>query len=165
MSEGDEGGGASEIPRAEKRRGLKPGQRPANRPAGWGGQAKGAGNGKGKQNFKGAGPGAGNFAIDGEARAEREARHAQEMREFYYDVAHNPEEPTPNRISAATHLLSRIEGLPVQKVVSANVDPLSRMSEAELAAELERQRMKVASFEAAKELPALPPGEPKGDET
>jgi len=42
------------------------------------------------------------------------------------------------RINAATHLLNRIDGLPVAKVVSAEVDDLSRMMIEELQAERER---------------------------
>lgn len=56
------------------------------------------------------------FSIEDEARTARNERHAEEMRELYHVVAHDPGERTTIWLSAATHLLNRIEGLPVAKV-------------------------------------------------
>lgn len=116
---------------------------------GWGGSAKGASAAQ-PQVLHGVGPGRGHVSKDGEARREREQRHAEEMRELYYEVATNPEEPTPNRLAAATHLLNRIEGQPVAKLVTASLDPIAQMSRQELKAELQRQRKLVKAFMAAK---------------
>lgn len=81
---------------------------------GWGGAAKGASSAQ-SHDFEGR-PGAGrrNFSQEGEARAERRARHVEEMCEILYGIAHNAYEPGL-RIQAADKLLNRIEGLPVAK--------------------------------------------------
>ena len=68
------------------------------------------------------------------------------MRELYYEIAKNKENEPTVRLSAATHLLNRIEGLPVAKLVTANTD-VSGLSDKELSDELDRQRAKVAAFE------------------
>lgn len=117
---------------------------------GWGGEAKGCGNGKKRHDFGGkAGPGRGHYSIEGEARVARHERHAEEMREILYEVAHTAEQPSL-QIQAADKLLNRIEGLPVAKVVTAETDPYSRMSEEEVAAEIERTRAKIEAFERLK---------------
>ncbi|MHB1770093.1 MAG: hypothetical protein ACYCPH_03425 [Minisyncoccota bacterium] len=81
---------------------------------GWGGPARGAGNGSPRHKFTEPGPGRGYYSIAGEVRAEQHARHAEEMREILYDIAHTAQEPNL-QIQAAVHLLNRIEGLPVAK--------------------------------------------------
>lgn len=72
----------------------------------------------------------------GEQKRERNERHAEEMRELYYTFAHDPEQPAMMRLSAATHLLNRIDGLPVAKVVTSEADDISLMTDEELEAEL-----------------------------
>ena len=87
---------------------------PAGGP-GWGGQARGASGAK-RHDLQGqSGPGRGMFSQEGEERAERRARYAEEMCELYYTFAKDPEQPTMVRISAATHLLNRLDGLPIAK--------------------------------------------------
>ena len=113
---------------------------PANGP-GWGGPAKGTSR-KSQPPVLEAGPGRGHFSIAGEARRERKERLAEEMCELYYTFAHDPKKPDMVRLSAATHLLNRIDGLPVAKIVTAEADDLSGMTDEELAAEEERLREK-----------------------
>ena len=81
---------------------------------GWGGPRKGSGSGSQRHEFTEPGPGRGNFTIEGEDRATRRARHAEEMCEILYKVAHNAEQPSL-RIQAADKLLDRIEGRPGPK--------------------------------------------------
>jgi hypothetical protein len=103
---------------------------------GWGGPAKGASSSRRKPLTK-AGPGRGRYTVAGEQRHERRERWIEEMCELYYVFAHDPNEPAPTRSSAATHLLNRLDGLPVAKVVTAEADDLSQMTNEELGAELE----------------------------
>lgn len=114
--------------------------------AGWGGPAKGPGNGSPRHKFTAPGPGRGRYSIEGEIRSARRERHAEEMLELYYALAHDPEESATIRLTAATHLLNRIDGLPVAKVVTAETDPYSMMSDEDLVAEIKRTRAKVELF-------------------
>jgi hypothetical protein len=98
---------------AEKKRPPTSGTRKGNG-AGWGGPRKGSGDGNSRNEFESAGPGRGKFSIEGEDRATRRARHAEEMCEVLYIVAHNAEQPGL-RIQAADKLLDRIEGRPGPK--------------------------------------------------
>jgi hypothetical protein len=50
-----------------------------------------------------------------EERKERNERWQEEMLQFYYDIAMGKTAATPNQIAAATHLLNRLDGLPVVK--------------------------------------------------
>lgn len=95
------------------------------------------------------GPDHGHYSIEGEARAARQERHAEEMREILYDVAHTAQEPNL-RIQVADKLLNRIEGLPVAKEVSTETDAISLMSAEELKAEIERPQALFAEFEKLK---------------
>lgn len=118
--------------------------------AGYGGPAKGAGNGKPGYKFGKAGPGRGKFTIAGENRMERDARIAEEMRELLYGFATDDGRTDLIRLTASTKLSDRIEGLPVQKVVTQQASVLSRMTEQELKqAEAETAR-RIAVADAAK---------------
>ena len=116
---------------------------------GWGGPAKGPGSEK-EPKLDGPGPGRGHYSKEGEGRLERQARHAEEMRQLYYDFASAPDKPDVIRITAATHLLNRVEGLPVQKIVTAESDPISIMPDDQLDAAIDRQRKIVEAFERVK---------------
>ena len=87
---------------------------PAGGPGGWGGPARGASSAK-RHDLEGQpGPGRRNFSQEGEERAERRARHADEMCEILYEIAHNVNENVGLRIQAADKLLNRIEGPPMR---------------------------------------------------
>jgi hypothetical protein len=81
------------------------------------------------------------------------------MREKLFEKALTAERDEA-QIAAAEKYLNRLEGLPVQRVVSQMADPVSRMSDQELQLEIERQRQLVATLE---KLEALPPGRPDED--
>ncbi len=114
---------------------------------GWGGPANGAGWGgpaKGAALYPSTGHSGRNLA----RRATNDAR-VDVLCQIYYNVAWDLDAPTALRLAAATHLLNRIEGLAVSKVATASTDPLSRMTDDELEAELVRQRECVQAFEKA----------------
>jgi len=115
---------------------------PANGP-GWGGPAKGASIKPKRPALGTPGPGRGHYSVAGEERRERKERLAEEMCELYYTFAHDPEQPTMVRLSAATHLLNRIDGLAVAKVVTSEADDLSMMTVEELEAEHEKVERKI----------------------
>lgn len=56
----------------------------------------------------------------------------------------------PNRLSAGTHWLNRVEGQPVARAIVAS-DPIAAMTREERDEELERQRALVAQYEALQE--------------
>ena len=89
-----------------------PTTRPRGNGPGWGGPAKGAGTGTRPHIVPG--PGRGHTSPAGDARRERDAKWAEEMRQLYYEVATNPRETTQNKLTAADKLLDRIEGKPKQ---------------------------------------------------
>ena len=101
-------------------KGTRHGNGPASG-AGWGGPAKGS-DPRERHVLEGPGPGPGHYTAKGEERADRVARHAEEMQQLYYEFAHNDEKEDATRLSAATHLLNRIQGLPVAKIVTAVED-------------------------------------------
>jgi hypothetical protein len=120
--------------------------------AGWGGPAKGAStsahpdkNRPPKPIEPGPGRGKFKYSLQGETRLERESRQAEEARAFYYEIMHKATEPTPNRLAAATKLLERIEGLPVQKIVQAQQDSLDRMTHEQKLAERDALAAKIAA--------------------
>ncbi len=120
---------------------------------GWGGAAKGGG-GNEKKPFNGsakAGPGRGKFSLKGEERVARNARHAEEMRKLYYEFALDPAKEDSTRLSAATHLLNRLEGSPVAKILTGPTDELANLTDEQLAAELAQQRAKAAALRPAQE--------------
>jgi hypothetical protein len=78
---------------------------------GWGGPAKGSSIKKDRPLKKG-GPGRGRVNEDREARADR---WREELLNFYHDLFSDPDKPDNTRIQAATHLLNRLDGLPVAK--------------------------------------------------
>jgi hypothetical protein len=126
---------------------------------GWGGPPKGPGSKKPKHDFDGTpGPGRGKFSVTGEARKEQTYRRVETLMELLWEIANNGKEPTPARINAANHLLNRIQGLPVQTVLTAATDDLSMMTDAELAADLEGRSGKVRAFREAVVGSNLPPG-------
>ena len=129
--------------------------------AGWGGPAKGPGSDAPRHEFEGPGPGRGNYSKDGEARLERQARHAEEMKEILYGLAHDASREE-TRMNASEKLLNRIEGLPVQRVLNADVDPLSMMDDLALQNEIEATRARQAklaelqALDEGKEAPSQP---------
>lgn len=95
---------------------------------GWGGSAKGAGNGSPGKPF-----GAGNQMSkrrtepEVKAEAERDNEIAEEMCDFYVEVKRNPTESTINRIAAADKWLERKFGKAQQRQIisgDANGDPV-----------------------------------------
>jgi hypothetical protein len=142
---------------ARKKAPAAPSKRKKGNGKGWGGPKKGAGKPTPGYKFKQAGPGRGNYSIEGEGRLERQARHAELMRGIYFEFALNEVLPPETRMTAATHLLNRTEGLPVQKIVNAETDPLSLLPDNELVSEIEKQRAIVAGFEADREADAANP--------
>lgn len=119
---------------------------------GWGGPAKGAGNGKPRHEFdKAPGPGRGHYSLEGEARLERQARHAEEMRQVLYGLATSEVAEDNIRMQSSEKMLNRLEGMPIQKVVTAETDPVSMMNEEQLEAHLEQTRRKVAKLAALAE--------------
>jgi hypothetical protein len=134
-----------------------PSKRKKGNGPGWGGPKKGAGTKTPAYKFKQAGPGRGNYSIEGEGRLERQARHAELMRMTFFEFAMNEELPVESRMTAANNLLNRTEGLPVQKIVQGETDPLSLLPDNELVNEIEKQRAIVAGFEADREADAANP--------
>lgn len=118
--------------------------------AGWGGPAKGPGNGNPRKSFdeNTPRPGRGHFSIAGEARVDRESRHMEEMKEILYDAAHDAENET-NRLLAAEKLMNRIEGMPIHKVLSAATDPTSMMNLPALQEEEQRLKEQIAELDEA----------------
>ena len=78
---------------------------------GWGGPAKGAST-KGDRPLLQGGPGRGHVNED---RQKRNERWSEEMLGLYHGIASDPNKPDATRLSAATHLLNRLDGLPVAK--------------------------------------------------
>ena len=130
--------------------GVEPSGAPARKRgngAGWGGPAKGAHPAKPAHSFDGKpGPGRGHYSIDGEGRLERQARHAEEMRQILYGLATAPTAEDNIRMQSSEKLLNRLEGLPVQKVITAETDPLSMMNDDQLDDEIERTRRRAAKL-------------------
>jgi hypothetical protein len=112
---------------------------------GWGGPAKGAHPAKPAYKFGKPGPGRGHFSIAGENRLERESRMAEEMRELLYGFATDDGREDTIRLQASGKLLDRIEGLPVQKIVQGSSDPLSRMTDEQLAQYEAEQEARIAA--------------------
>lgn len=79
---------------------------------GWGGPAKGASKKGDRPLLKVAGPGRGHVNEDRKARDER---WREEMLQLYHGLATDDDTPANTRIQAATHLLNRLDGLPVAK--------------------------------------------------
>lgn len=116
---------------------------------GWGGPAKGTSASK-RHEFYSPGPGRGHYSQRGEARTERQARHAEEMHQILYEFAHDAKKADAIRISAATHLLNRIEGLPIAKVATAVTDPYSMMTDEQLDSERKSLQARVDAYERLK---------------
>ena len=80
-----------------------------------------------------AGPGRGHFTLAGEERRARNERHAEEMREVQYDLAHNAKREE-TKLAAASAYQNRLEGAPLQRaeftgrdgepMVIATADPI-----------------------------------------
>jgi hypothetical protein len=105
---------------------------------GWGGPARGASTAKPRANASALIPGQppGKRAIT-EVRRQSEAEIAAEMREKILHLARYAEREE-TQLAAACKLLDRIEGLPVVRTIMAKDDELSRMTDEEIRAELER---------------------------
>jgi hypothetical protein len=124
---------------------------------GWGGPARGAGNGSERKDLGGKpGPGRGNYSKAGEGRLERQARHAEEMRKLYYEFATDGDKEDMVRLKAATHLLDRSEGLPIQRTITASTDPVSLMTDDELEAERTKLERRKKAFDRVKKRAAKP---------
>lgn len=117
---------------------------------GWGGPAKGASDKGQRPAFVGTpGPGRGKFSVAGEAKKEQTYRRVETLMQLLWDIANNEKEVTASRINAAQHLLNRIQGLPVQTVLTSTTDDLSMMTDDELAADIEGRSRKVRAFREA----------------
>ena len=114
---------------------------------GVGGPAKGAGNGRppapqfapGNPGYTdaGGGPNGGHGSKPTPKtleRAERIRRHHENLDA----IAFNPEMLASARVAASVHALDRLEGKPVQPTINANVDDVSRLSDADIRDELAR---------------------------
>ena len=120
--------------------------------AGWGGPAKGTHPPKPRHDFdKQAGPGRGHYSVEGEARLERQARHAEVMKQILFGVATSEVADDGVRVQAAEKMLNRLEGLPVQKVITAETDPVSMLSDDQLDDEIERTRRREAKLKELEE--------------
>jgi hypothetical protein len=111
--------------------------------AGWGGPANGDG-------WGGPAKGAAFYPSKGHSGRILARRAADEslidtLCEFYWNVAHDLDAPTALRLTAATHMLNRIEGPPVAKVVAPEVDEFSLMTDEELEAERARLLAKMGA--------------------
>lgn len=128
------------------------------------------GNGAGGKGWGGPAKGASTSRIEhgdpaGITRTNR-GRDIQEVRRekvlnLYESVVDDPKQPVMARITAGDKLLDRIDGKPVQTNVNLNKDDLDGLSDAELAAELARQRAAgtaPAAGDAAASNPAGPDG-------
>lgn len=114
--------------------------------AGWGGPARGAGRGGAaraytagcptRRTFPGGQGDPGKRVARDEERASRAAT-ADELRAHLSHLAFHAEREE-TQLSAAVALLNRIEGLPVARNVNLAVDDLSRLTDAELEAEIAR---------------------------
>jgi hypothetical protein len=105
--------GGKKKPRGGTRHGNGGGAAPAGG-EGWGGPAKGPGK-KDDLVLPGPGPGRGKKNA---ARAKEEAALVAEAMNVYKEIMRSEKEPA-NRISAATHLLNRLKGLPQQNDISS----------------------------------------------
>ena len=142
---------ATKKPGSRKKTSGAPARKSGNG-EGWGGPARGAHEAKPAYQFERTpGPGRGHFTIAGEQRHEREARIAEEMRELLYGFATDDERADAIRLQASTKLSDRIEGLPVQKLVTQQADVLSRMTDQELEQAAAETRRRLAAADAAKE--------------
>ncbi len=109
------------MPRKSRNPGS--GKKPVNTPArgaGWGGEAKGASSSAGRMTgpaFMGDENPTGLPGYRGLAKA----AVVEMMMGVLWDVAIDPDEPSQNRVVAADKVLDRVEGKPVQKVVTADV--------------------------------------------
>ena len=142
---------ATKKPGSRKKTSGAPARKSGNG-EGWGGPARGAHEAKPAYQFERTpGPGRGHFTIAGEQRHEREARIAEEMRELLYGFATDNEREDNIRLQASTKLMDRIEGLPVQKLVTQQADALTRMTDEQLsdaAAETERRLATLETLKA-----------------
>lgn len=77
---------------------------------------------------------------------ERESRHAEEMRERLYFLSYNGAKEEV-QLSATTKYLDRLEGLPVQKVVTQQADALTRMTDEQLLAAADETDSRLETFE------------------
>jgi hypothetical protein len=123
---------------------LANGRFPPGNGAGWGGPAQGPGNGK-ERKLSGPGPGRAQYSQAGEARLERQARHAELMKQVLFDLALDSEKDEV-RMNASAKLLDRIEGLPVQRILNAETDPISMMDKGQIDAEIAMTEAKAAKL-------------------
>ena len=123
------------MPDNPKRPATK-GTRKGNGPGmghGWGGQAKGksASNAEMHAQFE---PGNA-VAVGPHDMSDRDRIAA--LKDNLYDLAfHADNEAT--RVQASTHLLNRLDGMPIARNINVNADDLSALSDADIAAELAR---------------------------
>lgn len=127
----------SKTSRAGVQKKPRGGHRSTTRAKGWGGPAKGKGAVKPAYVFDGKpGPGRGNFSIAGEERKEQKNRRVESLYGFLWDLVFEPTKDSSLtaavRATAADKLLNRLEGLPVQRVISSTTDDLSMMTDKEL---------------------------------
>lgn len=145
-----------------------PGIRYGSAGDGWGGPAKGPGNGNPRQNF--AGGGGNDRVMDSRAsRApgepskyatdkERAEARARELKDHLYHLARRAEREE-TQVRATEAWLNRHEGMPVARNVNLNVNDAERLTDDELRAELARLGGAVADPAAGDAPPAMP-GEP-----
>ena len=83
---------------------------------GWGGPAKGAGNGSAPVPLTEAGPGQGHMSIRGMAKAERIQRWREALDAIAMDTSHN------QQAAALMNLLDRDEGKPATRIEGGDPD-------------------------------------------
>ena len=145
--------------------------------AGWGGPPKGAGRGgparHPKKEFKKsgvpnvgvalapafdgtmAGPGRGHVSPAGEDRRARDAARSEVAQEKLFSLV-TAADRQETQLAAAVALLNRIDGMPIARNLNANVDALSRLSDAELQAERERLGRAMREVREGRVAPDMP---------
>jgi len=101
---------------------------------GWGGPARGAGT---TERFTSENQPDHSSEAKLSYREKREKR-AQEMEDVLYDIAIDDEQRSETRVQAAFRLHTIIEGQPVARTITAKVDDVRALSDAELRAEFEK---------------------------
>jgi len=103
---------------------------------GWGGPAKGASAEDADRPLQRGGPGRGHVNEERQARNER---WVEEILQFYYAVMMG-KKVSGNQLSSATHLINRIEGMPIAKTVTEMTHKFAMMTPEEKRAEIARIR-------------------------
>lgn len=127
----------------------KTGRFPKGNGAGWGGPAKGASTSRIK-------PGDPDGIRTMNRGKEVQAERREKVLRMYEEIVDDPEQPVMARITAGDKLLDRIDGKPMQTNLNLNRDDVSRLSDAELEAEIARLEREAAGAAAGEAKPGDP---------